>query len=89
MIFIIKNFKTFVFIFIVISTTFTLCVFFGSSKGRSSKFRESSRVRQPPEEGQRTYWLKRSRNNNKDEEKSPKILNDKKKYIVISKFEPQ
>ena len=48
----------------------------GFSKGHSLKFRESSRVRQTPEEGQRTYWLKCG-NNNKDEDNSPKTLNDK------------
>ena len=31
----------------------------GFNKGRGSKFREGSRVRQPPEEGQRTYQPKR------------------------------
>ena len=51
----------------------------GFNKGRSSKFREGSRVRQTPEEGQRTYQLKRCGNNNKDEDNSPKTLNDKKK----------
>ena len=38
------------------------------NKGRSLKFYEGSRVRQTPEEGQRTYRPKRCRNNNKDEE---------------------
>ena len=50
----------------------------GFNKGRSSKFREGSRVRQTSEEGQRTYQRKRSGNNNKDEDNSPKTLNDKK-----------
>ena len=48
----------------------------GFNKGHSSKFREGSRVRQTPEEGQRTYWLKHCGNNNKDEDNSPKTLND-------------
>ena len=48
------------------------------NKGRSSKFREGSRVRQTPEEIRRTYRPKRYGNNNKDEDSSPKILNDKK-----------
>ena len=52
----------------------------GFNKGRSSKFREGSRVRQTPEEGRRTYRPKRCGNNNKDEDNSPKNLNDKKKY---------
>ena len=51
----------------------------GFNKGRNSKFREGSRVRQTPEEGLKTYWLRRWRNNNKDEDNSPKTLNDKKK----------
>ena len=48
----------------------------GFNKGRSSKFREGSRIRQTPEEGQRTYRSKRCGNNNKDEDNSPKTLND-------------
>ena len=51
----------------------------GFNKGRSSKFRECSRVRKTPEEGWRTYQPKRCGNNNKDEGNSPKTLNDKKK----------
>ena len=54
---------------------------YGFNKGRSSKFREGSRVRQTPEEGQRTYRPKRCGNNNKVEDNSPKTLND----IYISK----
>ena len=34
-------------------------------------------VRQTPEEGRRTYRPKRCGNNNKDEDNSPKTLNDK------------
>ena len=49
----------------------------GFNKGRSSKFHEGSRVWQTPEEGQRTYRPKRWGNNNKDEDDSPKTLNDK------------
>ncbi len=45
-------------------------------KGRSSKFRVGSRVRQTPEEGRRTYRPKRYGNNNKDEDNSPKNFND-------------
>ena len=48
----------------------------GFNKGRSSKFREGSRVRQTPEEGRRTYRPKRCGKNNKDEDNSPKTLND-------------
>ena len=43
----------------------------------SSKFREGFRVRQTPEEGQWIYRPKRFGNNNKDEDNSPKTLNDK------------
>ena len=43
----------------------------------SSKFHEGSRVRQTPEEGRGTYRPKRCGNNNKDEDNSPKTLNDK------------
>ena len=52
------------------------------SKGRSSKFREGSRVRQTPEEGRRTYRPKRCGNNNEDEDNSPKTLNDKNVNIL-------
>ena len=55
-----------------------VCVF---NKGGSSKFREGSRVRQTPEEGRRTYRPKRCGNNSKDEDNSPKTLNDKKKAL--------
>ena len=51
----------------------------GFNKGRSSKFREGSRVRQTPEEGQRIYRPKRC--GNKDEGISPKILNDKNQLM--------
>ena len=63
----------------------------GFNKGRSSKFREGSRVRQTPEQGQWTYRPKRygKNNNNKDEDKSPKILNDKNKQINDSYYEWQ
>ena len=46
------------------------------NKGRSSKFREGSRFRQTPEEGRRTYRLKRGGNDNKDEDNSSKPIND-------------
>ena len=41
----------------------------GFNKGRSSKFGVGSRVRQTPEEGRRTYRVKRCGNNYKDEDK--------------------
>ena len=50
-----------------------------SIKDVVSKFREVSRVRQTPEEGQRTYQPKHCGNNNKDEDNSPKTLNDEDK----------
>ena len=40
----------------------------GFNKGRSSKSREGSRVRQTPEEPWKTYPPKRCANNNKDED---------------------
>ncbi len=56
------------------------------NKGRSSKFREGSRVRQTPEEDRRTYRPKRCGNNNKDEDNSPKNLNDKNQQTSSQKF---
>ncbi len=56
------------------------------NKGRNSKFREGSRVRQTPEEGRRTYRPKRCGNNNKDEDNSPKNLNDKNQQASSQKF---
>ena len=47
------------------------------NKGRSLKFCVGSRVRQTAEEGRRIYLSKRCGNNNKDEDNSPKTLNDK------------
>ncbi len=49
----------------------------GFNEGSSSKFHDSSRVREIPEEGWGTYRPKRCGNNNKDEDNSPKTLNDK------------
>ena len=64
MIFIIKGFRTIVFIFIVISTTFRpICP--------TALFRCLS---------------KRCGNNNKDEDNSPKILNDKKETFMVLKW---
>ena len=134
-IFIIKVFRTIVFIFIVISTTFRpICppAFFRclSNSGtftelRTTSFIETtgvtssdsvchdrvqvlsipvyyspvvkiepatfevpwrSRVRQTPEEGRRTYRPKRCGNNNKDENNSPKNLNDKNQQASSQKF---
>ena len=58
----------------------------GFNKGRSSKFRVGSRVWQAPEEDRRTYRPKRSGNNNKDEDNSPKTLNDKNHQASSLKF---
>ena len=58
----------------------------GFNKGRSTKFRESSRVRQISEEGRRTYRPKRCGNNNKDEDNSPKTLNNKNHQASSQKF---
>ena len=58
----------------------------GFNKGRSSKFREGFRVRQTPEEGRRTYRPKRCGNNNKDEDNSLKIPNDKNHQASSQKF---
>ena len=52
----------------------------GFNKGRSSKFRVGSRVRQTPEEGWRIYQPKRCGNENKDENNSPKTLNDEREF---------
>ena len=59
----------------------------GFNKGRSSKFREGSRVRQTPKEGRRICRPKRCGNNNKDDYNSPKTLSDKNILIVICIFE--
>ena len=116
--FIIKGFRTIVFIFIVISTMFRpICppaLFSGICRTREptqnfelrpllnprgshiliplaitrykySKFR-GSRVRQTHEEGRRTYQPKRCENNNKDEDNSPKTLDDKNHQASSQKF---
>ena len=57
----------------------------GFNKGRSSKFRVGSRVRQRLE-GRRTYRPKRCGNNNKDEDNNPKTLNDKNHQASSKKF---
>ena len=47
---------------------------------------EGSRFRQTPEEGRRTYQLKRCENDYKDEKNSPKILNNKIQQASSQKF---
>ena len=59
----------------------------GFNKERSLKFCEGSRVRQTPEEGRRTYRPKRCGNNNKNEDNSPKNLNEKKHRALSQKFD--
>ena len=58
----------------------------GFNKGRSSKFREGFRVQQTPEECRWTYRPKRCGNNNKDEDNSPKTLNDNNHQASSQKF---
>ena len=53
------------------------------SKGRSLKFHEGSRVQQTQEEGRRTYRPKLCGNNNKNEDNSPKTLNDENEYFYL------
>ena len=61
----------------------------GFNKGCSLKFCVGSQVRQTLEEGRRTYRLKRCGNNNKEEDNSPKTLNDKGIFIFEKNFESQ
>ena len=48
----------------------------GFNKGHILKFHVGSQARQTPEEGQRTHEPKCCENNNKDEDNSPKTLNE-------------
>ncbi len=57
----------------------------GFNKGRRSTLREGSRVRQTHEVW-RTYQPKRSQNNNKGEDNSPKTHNDKNHQASSQKF---
>ena len=59
------------------------------NKGRISKFRESSRERQTPEEGRSIYRPKHCGNNNKDEDNSQKTLNNKNHQVLSQKFRHQ
>ena len=54
----------------------------GFNKGRRSKFHVGSRVQQT-EEGRRTYRPKRYGNNNKDEDNSPKTVNNKELTVLF------
>ena len=58
----------------------------GFNKGRSSKFCIGSWVRQTPEEGRMTYRPKRCRCKNKEEDNSPKTLNDEYHQASSKKF---
>ena len=58
----------------------------GFNKGSSLKFHGGFRVRQTSEEGRRTYRPKCCRNSNKDEDNSPKTLNDKNHQALFQKF---
>ena len=59
----------------------------GLNKGRGSKFRVGSQVRQEtPEEGWKTYRPKRCEYNNKGEDCNPKPLNDKNHQALSQKF---
>ena len=58
----------------------------GFNKECSSKFHEGSWVWQTPEEGRRTYRPKRWGNNNKDEDNSPKTLNNKNSKMKYFHF---
>ena len=58
----------------------------GFNEGCSSKFPEGSRVRQTPEESRRIYRSKRCGNNHKDEDNTPKPLNDKNHQTLSQKF---
>ena len=52
----------------------------GFNKGRGSKFRVGSRVRQTPEEGRRTYRSKRFGNNDK-------MMTIARKPLMIKRFD--
>ena len=56
----------------------------GLNKERSSKFRVGSGVRQIPEAGRRTHRSKRC--GNKDEDNSPKTLNNINRKASYQKF---
>ena len=58
----------------------------GFNKGHSLKFHVGSGVQQTPEKGWRTYQPKHCGNNNKDEDNSPKTLNDKNHQASSQKF---
>ena len=58
----------------------------GFNKGHSWKFCLSSQVRQTSKGGRRTYRPKHCGNNNKNEDNSPKTLNDENHQALSQKF---
>ena len=58
----------------------------GSNKEHGSKLPVGSQVRQTPEKGWRTYRPKHCEYNDKDEDNSPKTLNDKNLQALSQKF---
>ena len=58
----------------------------GLNKGCGLKFCVGSRVQQNPEESWRRYWPKCCEYNHKDEDNSPKTLNDKNQQASSQKF---
>ena len=58
----------------------------GLNKGRGSKFHVGSQVRQTSEEGRRPYRPKLYEYKNKDEDNSPKILNDKDNFLLFDQW---
>ena len=59
----------------------------GLNKWRGSNFHVASQVwQETPEEGWGTYWPKYCEYNNKDEDNSPKTLNDKNHQALLQKF---
>ena len=63
-----------------------LAFFNGLNKRRGSKFDVGSRVQQGTSEDQSTHRPKCGEYKNKDEDNSPKILNDKKYYGLVRNF---
>ena len=61
----------------------------GFNKGCSSKFCEGSWVQQTPEEDRKAYRPKRCGNNKKDEDNSPKTLNDENHQASSQKFKQE
>ena len=89
MIFLIKGFRTIVFIFIVGNNNKDED---NSPKTLNDKNQQASSLKfkqETTEEGWRTYRSKRCGNNNKDEDNSPKTLNDKNQQASSLKFKQE